>query len=71
MEIAAQPVFYPATLEVKDDGSVSGKSGCNGFAGASTATADQLSFGPLAATKMACPEPQMQQEARDRVSAAG
>lgn len=64
VEIAAQPVLYPATLEVKADGSVSGKSGCNGFAGASTATNDAIGFGPLAATKMACPDAQMQQEAR-------
>jgi len=65
-EIAALPVLaaHPATLEVRSDGSVSGKSGCNGFAGASTLQGDNIAFGALAATKMACPEPQMEQEGR-------
>ncbi len=65
-EIAALPVLaeHPATLEVKPDGSVSGKSGCNGFAGASTLQGDSIAFGALAATKMACPGPQMEQEGR-------
>lgn len=65
-EIAALPVLsdHPATLEVQPDGSVSGKSGCNGFAGASTVQGDSIAFGALAATKMGCPEPQMEQEGR-------
>ena len=65
-EIATLPVLaeHPATLEVKADGSVSGKSGCNGFAGASTLQGDSIAFGALAATKMGCPGPQMEQEGR-------
>jgi heat shock protein HslJ len=66
LEIAALPVLaeHPATLEVQQDGSVTGRSGCNGFAGASTLQGDSIAFGALAATKMACPEPQMEQEGR-------
>ncbi len=37
------------------DGRVSGSGGCNRFSGTYTLTGDALQFGPLAATKMACP----------------
>jgi heat shock protein HslJ len=39
------------------DGTVSGSGGCNTFNGPYTLTGDQLTMGPLAATKMACEEP--------------
>ncbi|AUC74882.1 META domain-containing protein [Olleya sp. Bg11-27] len=38
----------------KDTNRVSGFSGCNTFSGTYTVTGDQLSFGPLASTKMMC-----------------
>ncbi len=64
--IGGQPVLdrHPATLDVKADGSLSGESGCNGYAGAMTVVGETLSFGDLIATKKACPGAQMDQEAR-------
>lgn len=50
------------TLQVAEDGSVSGHGGCNRFAGQAEIGDDSLSFGPLAATRMACGEAQMNQE---------
>jgi heat shock protein HslJ/uncharacterized membrane protein len=46
------------------DGKVSGKGGCNRFTGSYELTGESLSFGPLAATRMACPAPVMAVEAR-------
>jgi putative lipoprotein len=65
-EIAGQGVLprHPATLDVRSDGSLSGESGCNGYAGAMTVAGETLSFGDLIATKKACPGEQMEQEAR-------
>lgn len=65
-EIGGQPVLarQPATLDVKADGSLSGESGCNGYAGAMTVVGETLTFGQLIATKKACPGPEMEQEAR-------
>lgn len=50
------------TLAIAEDGSVSGHSGCNRFAGKAMIDGDKLSFGPLAGTRMACPEAQMNLE---------
>lgn len=44
------------------DGQVSGTSGCNRFSGSYTEADGQLTFGPLATTRMACPGPLDQQE---------
>ena len=65
-EIAGQGVLprHPATLDVRSDGSLSGESGCNGYAGAMTVAGETLSFGELIATKKACPG-----EQRPRVEA--
>jgi len=41
------------------DGRVSGYAGCNMFAGPYQLSGDQLTFGPLAMTRMACPPPGM------------
>ena len=41
---------------------VSGSTGCNRFTGTFTQTGDNLSFSPLAVTKMACPPPLNTQE---------
>jgi hypothetical protein len=45
-----------------------GRLGCNRFTGTYAQDGYKLTFGPLASTKMACPEPQMKTEMR--VSAA-
>ena len=50
------------TLEFPEDGMVSGTGGCNRFNGSYQRRGDSLSFGPLAATRMACPEAVMNQE---------
>lgn len=45
-----------------DDGKVSGSMGCNRFSGSFSQKGDSINFSPIAATEMACPEPQMTQE---------
>lgn len=50
------------TLDVKEDGSVSGHGGCNRFAGKAEIDGDRLKFGPLASTRMACLDVEMDQE---------
>jgi heat shock protein HslJ len=45
-----------------EDGKVSGASGCNTYLGSYTINGEKLTFGPLATTRMACPEPIMAQE---------
>jgi heat shock protein HslJ len=57
---AVPDVPAPLTLA---DGQASGSTGCNSFSGSYTLEGDQLSFGPLGATQMACEEPLMTQEA--------
>lgn len=49
-------------LDFGSDGSVSGSMGCNRFSGSYIQKGDSLTFSPIAATEMACPEPQMTQE---------
>ena len=44
------------------DATVSGSAGCNRYSGSYTWTGDQLSFSPLATTKMACADDVMAQE---------
>ena len=50
------------SLKFGADGQVGGNLGCNGFGGEFTQKGDQLAFGALMSTMMACPEPQMSQE---------
>ncbi len=52
-----------ATLSISPDGKASGSSGCNRF-GATANLDGGLRFGPLAATRMACPPELMDQERR-------
>ena len=47
-----------------DGESVAGTSGCNRYNASYEASGNELSFGPIAGTQMACPEPQMSVEAR-------
>jgi heat shock protein HslJ len=44
------------------DATVAGSAGCNRYSGSYTWTGDQLSFSPLASTKMACADDVMTQE---------
>ena len=51
----------PATLTMVD-GQATGNTGCNNYFGSYTLDGDSLTFGPMGATMMACPEPQSAQE---------
>lgn len=51
-----------ANLEFKNDGNVSGSSGCNGFGGTYEVKDSQITFSPIVSTLMACDEPRMTQE---------
>jgi heat shock protein HslJ len=44
-------------FEVAADGQVSSTVGCNRIVGKSSLTGERLRFGPMAATRMACPPP--------------
>lgn len=46
----------------KSDGDVVGSGGCNNFFGSFTQTGRLVSFGPLASTRKACPQPVMNAE---------
>jgi heat shock protein HslJ len=46
------------TLEFLADGGLRGSGGCNRFNGRFTAQDGQLSIGPVASTRMACPQPE-------------
>jgi len=52
------------TIRFSDAGKVEGFGGCNRFFGAYTLAGDRLQVGQLGATRMACPEPVMSNEAR-------
>ena len=51
-----------ATLEFTEEGKVSGNGTCNRFSGTVTLNGDVIAFGPLATTRMMCPEAIMNQE---------
>ncbi len=53
-----------STLTFDANGRVYGMGGCNRFTGAIKSSANGLSFGPLAATQMACPPAIADQESR-------
>jgi len=44
-------------IQFGDDGTVSGKSGCNTYSGSYTVNGNQIQIGPLASTMMACGDP--------------
>ncbi len=46
-----------------EQGEASGNSGCNSYSGGYELAGDELAFGPMAATQMACPPEQMDVEA--------
>jgi heat shock protein HslJ len=51
-----------ATLAFPEAGKVTGKGSCNGFFGSVEISGNTIKFGPLGSTRMACPEPIMDQE---------
>jgi len=53
-----------STIEIGEDGTVTGNGGCNGFNGTATIAGDTVKFGPLAATRKACPAGVMDQESK-------
>ena len=59
---AASAEGVASRLTLTAGGEAFGSGGCNSFRGTYTLAAGRLDFGPLAATRRACPEPQMQQE---------
>jgi putative lipoprotein len=54
----------PVTLQLGADGRASGRGGCNGYGGPYTLSGSSLTFGSLAATRMACAPEAMDQEQR-------
>jgi heat shock protein HslJ len=51
------------TLTFGEDGRAGGSGGCNRYSANYVIDRESLGFGPVVSTKMACPEPNMQQEA--------
>lgn len=52
-----------AGLTFKEDGTVTGNSGCNGLGGNYASEGDQIKFDQIVSTLMACDDPRMAQEA--------
>ena len=52
------------TLRFDDDGKISGHGGCNRYFASYEITGSGISIGPVGATRMACPEPEMILEQR-------
>ena len=51
-----------ASLTLNSDGTVTGNGGCNGLGGDYEVKDDQITFGPIMSTLMACDGPRMEQE---------
>jgi heat shock protein HslJ len=64
--IMGRPVLdaSTSTITFEADGRVHGQGGCNRYFGSSTVDGEQLAFGQLGATRMACAEALMDQETR-------
>ena len=59
------PVLEGIATELRfADGRVSGSAGCNRFNGEYTLSSNVITFGPIASTRMMCPEKLMAQEAK-------
>jgi putative lipoprotein len=52
------------TLKIEDNGTVSGKGGCNGYGGKATITGNRIRFGMLVSTQMACAPAILDQETK-------
>jgi heat shock protein HslJ len=53
-----------ATLTFPEAGRVAGNASCNRFSGPAEISGDSIKLGPLASTRMACPEAVMNQETK-------
>jgi heat shock protein HslJ len=64
LKIGQQPVLDDSqpSLQFTQPGQVSGSGSCNRFTGTVTLSGESISFGPLAATRMACADPINAQE---------
>ena len=51
-----------AQLIFNEDGTLGGNSGCNGFGGDYTVEGNEITFGEIVSTLMACEDPRMEQE---------
>jgi heat shock protein HslJ len=70
--IGQLPVLEGIPTEVRfADGRISGTAGCNRFNGTYNVASNVLNFGPMASTRMMCPEKQMAQEAKFLALLAG
>jgi heat shock protein HslJ len=61
-DFAGNPVDVETWIAFKADGTVVGNGGCNQFNGGYTENGRSLQFGPIAATRKACPDPKMSVE---------
>lgn len=52
------------TLDIRDDGMVTGMGGCNRYAGSANVDGNSIKFLPLASTRMACSAAVMRQESK-------
>ena len=66
VEIGGLPVArgVETSFALDADGRVSGRGGCNRYGGDARLGPGSIAFGPLMATEMACPRPEMDQESR-------
>lgn len=58
------PGGISVTMTFDTDGRVAGRGGCNRYSGSYAPTGDGLRIGPVAMTRMACPDPAMAVEGR-------
>ena len=61
--VSSVPMDSPASITIADDGTVAVNTGCNTGSGSVEIGEDNLTFGPIATTKMACPPEQTALEA--------
>ena len=68
VELDGEPVeigpdeIRPSLMLDLEESRASGSSGCNRLTGTFALSEDELRFGPLMTTRMACPEPAMERE---------
>lgn len=55
-EIDGAPFSQHATLTFREDGKIAGKAPCNSYSGAMSAPYPWFETGPIAVTRMACPD---------------
>lgn len=61
---AEVPEGVEVSMRFDDEGQVSGRGGCNRYSGGYELAGDRLTIGPVAMTRMACPDEQMTTETR-------